>query len=129
MKHLFIPYELAIIAKENGFDEECLGIYCISKSYYFSLERTNNNNKNLKGIIGWVSAPLCQQMVDWFREKHYIEITVRAGEDGDLKFFFGIVTHLCYGEKKHSRWLYQTERFENHRECLNTAITEAFKLI
>lgn len=27
MKHLFIPYELAVIALEKGFDERCVAMY------------------------------------------------------------------------------------------------------
>lgn len=30
MKHLFVPYKLALELKEKGFDEPCLGFYSSS---------------------------------------------------------------------------------------------------
>lgn len=27
MKHLFVPYELALLAKEKGFDEHCPSVF------------------------------------------------------------------------------------------------------
>lgn len=66
MKHLFIPYELAVIAKEKGFDESCLAYY-------------NDNGKLIKKWIAicpsnYSCAPLYQQIVDWFRKEKCILI-------------------------------------------------------
>ena len=33
MKHLFLPYNLALLAKEKGFDEEVLGWYNTDKDF------------------------------------------------------------------------------------------------
>lgn len=70
MKHLFVPYELALLAKENKFNEECLGHYHPSKEFYFGLNNTPNKNSNAK--YGNVAAPLYQQLINWFRSKHSI---------------------------------------------------------
>lgn len=65
MDKQFIPYELALILKELGFDEECMGVY-------------ENSNK-LNSIGFWLNqrmveaykydclALLWQQTFDWFR--------------------------------------------------------------
>lgn len=72
MKNLFIPYKLAIIAKDKGFDEPCLAHYDLGKLLIASLE----NNKYKERIL----APLYSQIIDWLFEKlisnpDYIEIT------------------------------------------------------
>lgn len=78
MKHLFVPYELALKLKEKGFDEECFGNYdCWSKKeparlmtniypYFLGQEYAKRFDKTC------ILAPLYQQVIDWFREKHSI---------------------------------------------------------
>lgn len=74
MNDLFLPYKLAKLAKENGFDELCL-------RYYIKENRIGNNTKNFSGIknsdkrtFRFVAAPLYQQILDWFRKEHEIYI-------------------------------------------------------
>jgi len=76
MKHLFVPYELALKLKEKGFDEECFGNYdCWSKKeparlmtniypYFLGQEYAKRFDKTC------ILAPLYQQVIDWFREKN-----------------------------------------------------------
>lgn len=73
MKNQFVTYEIALKFKEINFDEECL----------YSFEYGNGGlecklNPQLKTNstcnIGEIVASLWQQCVDWFREKHKINI-------------------------------------------------------
>ncbi len=41
MKHLFVPYELALKLKELGFDEECFGYYRPMKDWMMKGTRLN----------------------------------------------------------------------------------------
>ncbi len=73
MKHLFLPYQLALLAKQNSFNEPCGGAFKPSnKEFYyldFHAEFTNSNiNK------GHITAPLYQQIITWFMNKHLIYI-------------------------------------------------------
>jgi hypothetical protein len=102
MKNLFVPYELAKLAKEKGFcvytaknnhpvappeNEHCLGWYEIrseeadkydipnwkERDGKFHYSGTPINNANLgSGVV----APLYQQLVDWFRNEHKIFINI-----------------------------------------------------
>ena len=67
MKHLFVHYELALLAKEKGFDEECLAYW--DETFNFWL-----GGSGFSGDKTLIFAPLYQQLVDWFREKHLIAI-------------------------------------------------------
>jgi hypothetical protein len=77
MKELFVSYKLAKVLKEKGFDEECIAyqnkdgtpqVGSILEVYNVIL--TRNGNKNYDTI----PVPLYQQVIDWFREKHKINI-------------------------------------------------------
>src|ERR1700685_3650872 len=118
MKHLFVPYELAKLAKEKGFDELCIAYwngeepYVLGREYsqpvkdcfkyrntYLSLKDndivipneeewidTPDTIRKKRGVI--VSAPLYQQLVDWFREKHELHIDIRNNFESNGYFFY-----------------------------------------
>ena len=85
MKHLFVPYELALKLKEKGFDEQCLMVY-ESKDSLIPESEAGSNYTN-------VDAPLYQQVQDWFREKHNIHIKVDdfLNNDDKVEWDFEIV--------------------------------------
>lgn len=125
MKHLFVPYNLALLMKEKGFNEPC---------FTYHLWDGNEQNKEFKNGLGnfvfhaksgktntdyaqskHISAPLYQQATDWLREKHGISVWV-------------------YPPK--NLWHVQMESGEQfassgdtYYEALNKAIEEALKLI
>ena len=69
MKEQFCNYEIANILKEKGFNEPCFG-------YYQNNELIINALSNYildKYKLG-IAAPLWQQVIDWFREKHNLRI-------------------------------------------------------
>jgi len=79
MKKHFATYEIAIILKEKGFNEDCLGVY-IDKELTIGLpETTLNVITKYYDILEkeeYLLAPLWQQAIDWLREKHRFIITI-----------------------------------------------------
>ena len=76
MEAEFIPYELALALKELGFDEPCFGFY-----------NDMENNKPMGGNFpcdGRNSAPLCQQVFRFFREKHNLLGNIYSNASGWL---------------------------------------------
>lgn len=71
MKNLFIPYELAVIAKEKGFKEACF------RSWYKAPydEAVLTSEFDSMNPNAFVLAPLYQQIIDWLREAHNIHFT------------------------------------------------------
>lgn len=122
MKHLFIPYELALHLKEKGFDEDCLAYYT-SEKMFVTVEQ-NTFNKEIRVCTTnkvkehkfpetmCVDAPLYQQVITWFKEQHNIKIH-EASQDG--WFVRG---------KLDGAWITLKEVF-----TLDEAIEEALKLI
>ncbi len=72
MKDLFVPYEIAVIAKEKGFDEPCLGYYSDSHKLYLT-DNTNGFENSILSVSNRVrnenliSAPLYQQIIEWLK--------------------------------------------------------------
>ena len=117
MKHLFIPYELAVIAKEKGFNEPCLAKHDL-KHILLRVEECKSQEQASE--FEYILAPLYQQIVDWFREKHNIAIEINFGVMGYMVNVYKIRT---------TSLIFQSERINLYYEALNKAIEEAFKLI
>lgn len=90
MGKLFVPYELAVKLKEKGFDEYCFAYYDKNKtllsggSVAHSQRLTSLKNSNIqyggKEFVDCPTAPTHDQVIDWFIEKHKIQLKVTALE-------------------------------------------------
>lgn len=115
MESLFIPFELAVIAKEKGFEEECFGGYTQERLFVYGEEYYYRSIK--------IDAPLYQQIVNWFDELG-IFITISYVAPDTNKFGIRID---CY-TKNRNITNYYTHIYATRVEAENKAIEEAFKL-
>lgn len=127
MKHLFVPYELALKLKEKGFNESCFGYWKNGsfKSqpimiFVWEDDMSPVENSHIGNWWGLCAAPLYQQVIDWFREKHNIMIELHW-QEGTQDYSF------CYGYKA-GKWFFPKETSQYY-EALNKAVEEALKLI
>ena len=117
MKDLFVPYEIALLAKENGFDDECF------EWWYSPTQRASDLIfRQYKGDKAFCDAPLYQQLTDWFREKHDLHISINYIDD--IICFNSEVTNI-----KSNTVLDGGYNSVDYHQALNSAIKEAFKLI
>ena len=142
MKHLFVPYELALKLKEKGFDEPCFGAYFNSvitpDEFELNLDLGMQHDYflNINLLNNACAAPLYQQLIDWFREKHNTHIEIRVTKTWDADHW------LCYVLKIIPRVLgYSGIKYEydsvydpninkmTYYQCLNKAIEEAINFI
>lgn len=66
MKEQFVTYEIALILKEKGFNELCLGVY---KTFgQFTLSKT----EYIRDMV--CTAPLWQQAINWLKSKRVLLI-------------------------------------------------------
>ena len=132
MKNLFVPYEIALALKEKGFYEPCLGAYINTCDeidiemgnfkepiLYISATYNSIEYKNSENII---LAPLYQQVIDWFREKHKIQIEILWR--GDMSTFCYKLGRFEYGSHTFSE---QDWKFSEYYKALNKAIEEAIR--
>lgn len=127
MRHLFVPYEIALELKAKGFDEPCLyhwergadnhgwGLFssgewiCVKDLITPYYDKDNN-------ICGEFSAPLYQQVVDWFDSKNIVIIPTYSSDVWGYKILYRT------GEIWNNEWLYR-------HQAMEAAIKEALKLI
>lgn len=143
MKNLFVPYQLALLAKQKSFDEECIYYYdangklCNLVHYKKGLFVSLNNSDNK-----FTMAPMHQQMVDWLRDQKRIIVCVELDQTSDMKFVIELYRYLTIEEMNSPKYAKQETRFErldvplekwgyyrDYYKALNTAIEEAFKFI
>lgn len=76
MKKHFATYEISLKLRVIGFDEPCFGYYDDKKKFEFIID--SGNDPVLKNQLTGSSivAPLWQQVIDWLREKHKMEINI-----------------------------------------------------
>ena len=72
MNKQFVPYSIALALKELGFNEECFGWYYLNNPDYIEYERCKL--KDCTDIH--IPAPLWQQVLDWLRTEHGINILI-----------------------------------------------------
>lgn len=173
MKNLFVPYALALKAKEAGFDEECFGIYtwdfgvpsspiyklednkitggeCIPNysSFAFAFDSifrresvSNSQIAHIKlsdGNQQNIAAPLYSQIVDWFREKHNIHISItpiadwvhQNDEFSPNGFFSALLEDVTVGKVFHaSNTIGLVSDKYNYKQALIAGLEKAFELI
>lgn len=78
-KKLFLPYKESLELKKLGFNEDCIAFYNnhVEPTFLHELDRgktTKNSEQNL--YHSDCTAPLFQQVFDWFDEVHGIIGTI-----------------------------------------------------
>ena len=89
MNHLFVSYELALKLKEKGFDDECLGWietdgYIFLPTFVRLVKNTNCHGSNC-------AVPTYQQVVDWLREKHDINIIIDTNVSKSAMWYYALI--------------------------------------
>ena len=154
MNNLFVPFTLAKQLIEKGFDLPCIAWYDPKTEKFNMLGQGDHNMSDYihtsfhtKEII---ESPLYCQVVDWFREKYKIDITImpvfreKCGYDSFKRdgYTFEIMkiepcTYLIWGDYNvcgedrddpENRDLLKPS-FKNYYDCYNKAIEIALELI
>jgi hypothetical protein len=123
MEKYFLPYELALALKELGLDEPCFGFYyeeefelnvkgdtldIIPKKFNSCFVKETKHFQKLM-----VSAPLYQQVIDWFEKEHNI--------------FIG---KTCYDDSRTpKRWVYHVDNYYVQEQSYDGAIRYAINKI
>jgi hypothetical protein len=137
MTHLFVPYDIALILKNKGFDEICFRAYRNTdgeKLLMATSEWTNSGNGHYEKVEGYCAAPLYQQVIDWFREVHKIHILIWSFDHGyDMNRehrYVPIIDYDLFKALKPSQYPPEPkEEYTDYYEALTAAINHAITLI
>ena len=119
MEKQFIPYELALVLKQLGFNEECFAWWGLKNNISLFQDTPFEDRTNSNWIEDYFpdrfTAPLWQQAFDWFREQHNLFIQPFKLKD---KFLFQI-----YFENDPPTFTNYCNTYEEARlECLKKLI-------
>lgn len=125
MKEQFVPYEIALKLKEKGFVELCFAFYEADGEFKFNNGTLTFDGKWVsanKNNIDYCTAPLYQQVIDWFRVVHKIYILEQVTIDLHGDVYYGVV-------KKKGKVYRNTEISENPIKAKQFVIEYALTLI
>ncbi len=119
--------------KEKGFNKSCFGYYTINKnliitdSRIYHEEEIFNCQNNVLTYSNQITSPLYQQVVDWLREKHKLNIiTEQEIEHNNFGYISRISERKEFGINHN---LFQTTMYENYYDALSKSIEESLNLI
>ena len=143
MKNQFVAFEIALILKELGFDEECFAFYNPTIQQFYGLvnEKTlhypefggESDNWNKKDHL--ISAPLWQQVTAWFRDKYKISIEINL-IDNCIDFYYEY-SIVCSPNRQYydgemldqAEILYNDLKFKSYEEAREAAIRKVLKIL
>ena len=76
---LFVPYEIALLAKQHNFDYGCIAWYDSNTLDFNILGQENEPQGRIHltaPVEEIIQVPMYQQLIDWFRDEQDIEITI-----------------------------------------------------
>lgn len=76
MEELFVTYDVAVLLSEFGFDEPCQARFYRKVFQRNALGNWYRHNSN-EICEKYLSAPLIQQVQEWFRTNYFMDITVK----------------------------------------------------
>lgn len=136
MEKEFVTYDIAIKLKELGFNENCFGYYKNNNTLIWFAGNIGVDHWNLPDIDD-IPAPLWQQVIDWFRIKH--NINVETCYHPNIKKYSGVVSDKSWTMPKHltlNEYYKQRKqvdknpvRFEDFEESRIDAIIKAIEYI
>lgn len=135
MKKLFVPFKLAELVKMAGFDEPCFAYWDTAKGTNVILFKARAWEKRTNSKANVITAPTYQQIIDWFREKHSLEIKLSAFDtENKIKWHFSLQPLVLVEESTFNTLVikFKTPKYnvsDTYRQALNSGIEEALTLI
>ena len=133
MKEQFVSYKIALKLKELEFDEVCFAHYCngdlitktaILKSSTMQYYQQNNINPSNQYKGKKCTAPLWQQVIDWFRE--FKNIVIEVWYDNTQDDGFPWLYEIYINNKEHE---HNGSYYDSFYEAREQAILKAIELI
>ena len=132
MKEQFATYEIALKLKELGFNEECICFYNdLGILFYQSLPARYDGYRVIEQIDFKIfeediTAPLWQQVIDWFRDIHGIKLTI----DTDITLSWIYSIQSLHPEATYvGNYITSTRVYSTYEEAREQAILKSIELI
>lgn len=140
IKSLFVTYEIAIKLKEKGFDEPCFRGYnsaytennkpVLHDFVYGELQTNTMYEKRRLADVNVCTAPLWQQVIDWLRINHNIDISITNCNNRNDEWEYRLYS-MILSEKHNLDYDSSFNKlfFNTYEEAKQAAIEHALTLI
>lgn len=125
MQKLFVSYPIALKFRELGFEEPCFGFYPFSDKPARLSKHLYSNDLTQHGDAIPIAAPLYQQVQDWFRDNHNIQVDASSHTVNQNKKWRDYIAYVNGKPMNDAR----DEEYQDYYKALTKAIEEALKLI
>ena len=145
MEKQFVTYEIALKLKELGFNEKCLASYYTDDERNYDKGDIYDCRRKLSSSIDfdpfkeefdnfyinsnetyYVSAPLWQQVIDWFREKYNLDVYTEPTYSL-IEYSFKIIS-VQGKSKRQEYWDDMAKTYKSYQEAREKAILKAIEL-
>ncbi len=143
MKKLFVPYSLAKQLKQIGFDVFCLGFYDADGTLFPNVQEVSTCRDILQNeklypeydaddtvfieystqLTSDIAAPVWEQVIAWFREKHKIVVSVYHEIDFENLWWSSV------NDMKTDRPIAPNTEFKKYNAALKFAVAQAIKIV
>lgn len=126
MNKLFVPYYIAVKLRKKGFNEDCLAYYLVGVGPDNRIALEIGIDNDLETLIERVPAPLYQQVIDWFREKHKIFIEISPIDSWD-NWVFRVYLEDIMSPFYSNPW--NGEEYDSYHKAMIESINEALNYV
>ena len=126
MEEQLVSFETAKLAKEKGFNEQCLECYTDKETVY------QNNNENIlftntQLLTNFYSAPTQSLLQKWLREVHMIRVYPTHSTSGSFNFEI----YIWDKPNNTGKWsrIGNISSSKTYEEALEKGLFQALKLI
>jgi hypothetical protein len=91
----FVPYELAVALKKQGFDKPCFAVY--EDKRWQLVEVQNSMSYDLCVKTDTFPAPTLSQALRWFRETYNLHHEILLDQTTQPKYCFEINRYMHFG--------------------------------
>lgn len=128
MEEQFVTYEIAVILNSLSFNMNCIAAFYKDGTIELLTDYKHRPYTLDHPIKDYILAPLWQQVIDWFRDKHKLFIKIGYSEYHNRYNY--IITPINTKEllikKSRQKNIFWCNSYENNRE---QAILKAIELI
>ncbi len=130
----FIPYELAVTAKAKGFNQVCWALSTYREVFLLNISDEDSlagqQDVSMYNNVPCIATPMYQQIVDWFRNTHGINVEAWSIWDKTITpNAMGYMPSINSTDRSYEDPFDADCICVDYYGALNYAITEALKLI
>ena len=129
IKRCFLNFKLSLLAKEKGFAKEIPEEFI---SFYSMEDKDFDGPGSLAYGVSTdeiLIAPMYEQILDWFRENHKLEISSLLTAENKRFPFIEKIPKNGFDFEVNNDYLGKGITYDSYYEALDKALIEAFKLI